>query len=108
MKLHPPTSFSIPKGLLALLIACLLPFFQAQAQETIPRADQGWYINPYGRIHILVVFAEMDFDSSWANLDPEKNPSGSDGWKKGRLPFWREKLISPSADGDGFMTKYFR
>ena len=110
MKLHPPKSIGIHQRFSALVfaLACLLPYFQVQAQETIPRADQGWYINPYGRIHILVVFAEMDFDSSWANLDPEKNPSGSDGWKKGRLPFWREKLISPSADGDGFMTKYFR
>jgi M6 family metalloprotease-like protein len=76
--------------------------------QTPPRASEGWYINPYGRIHVLFVFAEIDFDSTFSHLDPEKNPDGSAGWKKGRLPFWRDKIISPTPEGDGFLTTYFR
>ena len=82
---------------------------RAPAQtEALPKSSEGYFISPYGRLHMLIVYAEMEFDSSYAQLDPEKNPEGGKGWKVHRLPYWREKIISPTPDGDGFMTRYFR
>lgn len=90
-----------------LLLFLGLPL-TSPAQADTPRSTEGWFVNPYGQLHIMVIYAEMDFDSSYNKMDPEKNPEGGIGWKKKRLPFWRNKLIARTPDGDGFMTNYFR
>lgn len=96
-------------GTLALLTLGIHLPLRSPSQTDLPaKSTEGYYISPYGRLHLLVVYAEMEFDSSYAQLDPEKNPEGGKGWKVHRLPYWREKLISPTPDGDGFMTRYFR
>jgi M6 family metalloprotease-like protein len=98
----------ISTTLLLFGIGLALPLDAPTQVDPMPKSSEGYYINPYGRLHLLVVYAEMEFDSSYAQLDPEKNPEGGKGWKKHRLPYWREKLISPDPGGDGFMTRYFR
>lgn len=64
-------------------------------------------MSPRGRLHILLVYAEMEFDSTFQKLDPCA-PEGHWQWKAGKMPLWKDKLISKSPDGDALMTKYFR
>jgi M6 family metalloprotease-like protein len=94
--------------LLLFGVGLAIPLSAPTQTEVTPKSSEGYYISPYGRLHMLIVYAEMEFDSSYAQLDPEKNPEGGKGWKVHRLPYWREKIISPTPDGDGFMTRYFR
>ena len=63
---------------------------------------------PHGRIHILVVYAEMKFDSVYGHLDPVKDPKGTIGWKVGKLPNWKQWLVSKTPEEDAWMTRYFR
>lgn len=91
------------------LIICL-PFSFAMGQGQIPepmRAENGWHIAPKGQLHVLVVFAEMKFDSSYAHLDPCK-PRGAWKWKSGKLPAWKDDLFSGKKNGKALMTRYFR
>ena len=66
------------KYLLPLLTLwyCVLPAF-SQTPKPAPRTENGWYMAPYGHLHILVVYAEIDFDSSYGRLDAVKNPEGT-------------------------------
>lgn len=98
----------IPRLLmLCLLLAAWVPLLRAQANNE-PRAENGWYMAPYGRLHIMVVFAEIDFDSSRKHVDPVKKPGGTWEWKKGKLPVWKDQLVSMDPNSDAWMTKYFR
>lgn len=72
------------------------------------RSENGWFMAPYGRLHILVVYAEIKFDSSYGRLDPVKDPKGTIGWKPGKLPNWKQWAVSKTPEEDGWMTKYFR
>ncbi len=96
--------------LLGLLM--VLPFSLAHSQPEegagrVMKAKNGWYIAPHGQIHVLVIFAEMDFDSSYGNLDP-CNPKGSWKWPARKLPEWKNDLFSGKRDGEALMTRYFR
>lgn len=79
---------------------------QAQPYEGVDTRN-GWQMPPYGRLHMLVIFAEINFDSTFGRLDPCK-PEGTWRWKAGELPRWKDKLVSPDPKGQGFMTRYFR
>jgi M6 family metalloprotease-like protein len=78
------------------------------AQKEVPRSDNGWYLAPYGRVHILVVYAEIKYDSTFGHLDAVQDPAGTVGWKPGKLPVWKKAAVSMSPDGDGWMSKYFK
>ena len=84
----------------------------SQGGESDPddlRSEYGWHLAPYGRLHVLVVFAEINFDSSWTNLDPTPK-GGNKPWPAGKLPLWKDDLFDPRPDlpnGKGYMTKYF-
>jgi M6 family metalloprotease-like protein len=94
----------LPK-LLILFVLLLLarPTFSQELST-----ENGWFQSPYGRLHILIVYAEIKFDSIWGNLDPQKNPEGSIGWKVGKLPGWKQWCVSKDPNENGWMTKYFR
>ncbi|MEM0999170.1 MAG: hypothetical protein AAGN35_19095 [Bacteroidota bacterium] len=78
-----------------------------RAQDSV-RTRNGWHLTPEGRIHVMVVYAELDFDSTYAHLDKTKQPDGNWKWGARKNPRWKKELISKTPDGDGFMTKYFR
>lgn len=92
-------------GLTFLLLLSL--GLNLQAQDEVPKASNGWHMYPQGRLHILMVFVELDYDSTFGHLDPLK---GKDDWqwRKGKLPIWKDEIISHDPIGNGFMTKYFR
>lgn len=71
------------------------------------RSDNGWHMSPRGRLHILLVFAEIDFDSTFQKLDPTPE-KGMWRWASHQLPVWKDDLIAKNPKGDAFMTKYFR
>jgi M6 family metalloprotease-like protein len=96
-------------SILLLVIGFWLPGLPLSAQpDNEQRSENGWYMAPYGRLHILVVYAEMKFDSGYQRLDPVKNPEGTLGWKAGKLPNWKQWCVSKAPEEDGWMTKYFR
>lgn len=79
-----------------------------QAQAPPPqKTTNGWKMAPYGRLHVMVVFAEIEFDSTFGKLD-RCPPEGTWLWKKGERPTWKDKLFSRDPNGEGHMTKYFR
>ena len=90
----------------------ILPFTLALGQpnaleKKVMMAENGWHIAPHGQLHVLVVFAEMEFDSSYARLDP-CNPRGSWKWPAHKLPEWKDDLFSGRKNGKALMTRYFR
>ena len=73
------------------------------------RAEHGWHLSPQGRLHVLVIFAEINFDSIWGNLDPTPQ-GGNKRWKAGELPVWKDEMFDPRPglpNSKGYMTKYF-
>ena len=96
-------------GLFFLLNLLLAGTVLSQGAPGTPpmKSEHGWHIAPYGQLHVLVVFAEMNFDSTYGNLDPCK-PKGSWKWPAGRLPAWKKDLFSGKKNGDALMTQYFR
>lgn len=68
---------------------------------------KGRYHSPHGEIRFLVAFIEL----SYAN--PDKDPSlyGSDEWRPGELPSWRDSLLStfsPDGISNCYLTKYYQ
>ena len=95
-------------GLIIFLIA--IGSTEGSAQIKPPptqESEHGWHIAPYGQLHVLVVFAEMKFDSGYQHLDPCK-PKGEWKWKAGKLPEWKDELFSGRRTGKALMTRYFR
>lgn len=56
------------------------------------RSENGWYLSPHGKIRILVLFVEVDFDVS---PDKDPQPNGADHWPKGQLPKWKDRVFDP-------------
>jgi M6 family metalloprotease-like protein len=95
--------------LAAWILGCVAQSAWAQKPEPeVSRAENGWFMSPYGRIHILVVYAEMKFDSTYGYLDPVKDPEGTIGWKVGKMPNWKQWVVAMTPEEDCWMTKYFR
>ncbi len=93
---------------LLLLLPLIVWANALEAQDKVPRSENGWYMAPYGRLHILVIYAEIKFDSGYAHLDPVKDPAGTIGWKVGKLPNWKQWAVSKTPEENGWLTKYFR
>lgn len=89
-----------------LLLLAGLSAGSLHAQDEI-NSRNGWQLAPEGRLHILVIFAEINFDSTYGHLDPIEK-EGKWLWPAGQLPTWKDKLIARNPEGDGFMTEYFR
>lgn len=103
---------SILLGVLILLCVSMGTTLFAQGGTSDPgkvRSEHGWHLSPHGRLHILVLFAEINFDSSWAHLDP--TPKGGHGpWKAGQLPVWKNDMVDPRPglpNSKGYLTRYF-
>lgn len=99
------SKFAIRNFIALLLFLPLLGFSQTDLSEV--RADNGWFIAPHGQIHVMVVFAELDFDSTFQDMDPCPE-EGTWKWKSGKLPAWKADLFSGDPAGDAHMTRYFR
>ncbi len=98
---------NILKYCLVLLMALGMGVGYGQVDPDQFNSANGWHITPEGRFHVLVVFAEIDFDSTFGHLDPVHSKGGWK-WPSHRLPDWRDDLFSGDSSGDGLMTKYFR
>jgi len=89
---------------MGLLLASVQTWAQVDHSEV--RAENGWHIAPKGQLHVMVVYAEMEFDSSYQHLDPCK-PKGSWKWGSHKMPEWKDDLFSGTPDGEALMTRYF-
>lgn len=69
-------------------------------------AKNGWFLPTSGALRVLVIFAEIDYD-----VHPEKDPlpGGSDVWKKGALPEYKDSLFDPfwNPEPHAAMTAYY-
>ena len=68
---------------------------------------KGCYHSPHGEIRFLVAFVELIYDN------PDDDPSlyGSDEWRPGELPSWRDSLLSaftPNGISNCHLTKYYQ
>ena len=93
---------------LIALFASIGVAFAQPAAAPVQRSENGYFMSPNGELHIMVVYAEIDFDSSYGHLSPVKNPKGTVGWKKGKLPNWKQWAVSKTSSEKGWLTKYFR
>ena len=83
-------------------------FAQNGTGQTIPESRFGWHLPTSGHLHCLVVFAEVDYDSTFGRLDPTPK-EGMWRWKSGQLPAWKDELFDSeiSSQPKGFFTRYF-
>ena len=91
------------------IVLCLGFLFSHLNSQNID-ARNGWGLAPYGHFHVLLIFAEIEYDSAYSKLDPCPT-EGSENWKKGELPKWKDKLFYPKPEmtgTDAFMSNYFR
>ncbi len=68
---------------------------------------KGRYHSPHGEIRFLVAFIEL----SYANPDEDPSLYGSDEWRPGELPSWRDSLLStfsPDGISNCYLTKYYQ
>lgn len=92
---------------LGLLLILVFGRLSAQGNPDKFLSSNGWHMTPEGRIHVLVVYAELDFDSTYGHLDPTP-PKGKWRWNSHQFPDWKDELFSNDPNGDALMTKYFR
>jgi len=76
--------------LLLTLLSLTLTLFGQNVDAQF--SENGWYLNPSGTIRILVIYAEIEYDKN-PKRDPQ--PNGSDHWKKGQLPTWKDNVFDP-------------
>lgn len=89
---------------------CLYDFDQTALMPENPsgsyESKNGWYLPASGTIRLLVVFAEIDYDTG---TDP--NPNNQDEWNVGELPSWADDFLDyniPSGQAQGMITRYFQ
>jgi hypothetical protein len=74
--------------------------------EGIYESKNGWALTPFGTIRVLVVFAEINYDTG---TDP--NPNSTTGWSIGSLPDWVDELFDPIVEPlgipTGHITRYY-
>ena len=93
-----------------ILFCFLLPTLSVFAQKNEQNARNGWAISPKGRLHVLQIFVEIEYDSIYADNDP-KPADGQQNWRPGKLPSFKDRLFDAVPNqslGKGFLTKYFR
>lgn len=76
-----------------------------ERMEGIYESKNGWALSPHGTIRVLVVFAEINYDTG---TDP--NPTNTSGWNVGSLPVWANDLFDPNISQGtptGFVTRYY-
>jgi len=89
---------------------CLYDFDETALIPTNPsgvyESKNGWFLPVHGTIRLLVVFAQIDYDTG---TDP--NPNNQDEWDVGKLPAWADNLFDanvPSGQAQGLVTRYFQ
>lgn len=87
-------------------MAGLLFFGISAGAQTEPFSENGWKISPRDTIRILVVYAEVDFDT-----DADKDPQPKEGrfWTAGQMPLYKDSLFDPfsAAGTTAPVTQYF-
>lgn len=69
-------------------------------------SSNGWAIPASGTFRILIVFAEIEYDTG---TDP--NPNSTSGWPIHSLPVWADQLLDPNVPtgtASGLLTRYFQ
>jgi len=93
---------------LIVTVNCLFPQNQRQNRDSlfISQDSRNGYILPvHGQIHILVIFAEVIYDTG---NDPCP-AGGNTDWPSGKLPVWKNKLFDPypTQEPKGKVTSFF-
>lgn len=80
----------------------------ALAQEQVARSVNGQTLPVKGTLRVLIIFAEVDYDENRL-LNPDVSENGSENWRKGELPSWKDELLDPTESDDprGRLTRYF-
>ncbi len=76
-----------------------------ERMEGIYESKNGFALSPHGTIRVLVVFAEINYDTG---TDP--NPTNTSGWNVGSLPVWANDLFDPNISQDtptGLISRYY-
>ncbi|MBC8488391.1 MAG: hypothetical protein H8D45_20380 [Bacteroidetes bacterium] len=66
----------------------------------------GWYLPVNGTLRILIVFAEIEYDTG-TDPDPATN---NDDWMPHSLPNWADQILDvnvPSGTPQGLLTRYY-
>ncbi len=80
--------------------------FMPQNPSGTYESKNGWHLPVTGTIRLLVVFAQIDYDTG---TDP--NPNNQDEWNVGELPTWADDLFDPNVptgQAQGLVTQYFQ
>jgi hypothetical protein len=97
------------KSFLFFVLVCMLAhgYSQTSSENRIDLQDSrnGYILPVSGHIHILVVFAEVIYDTGKDPCPPE----GTNGWRAGRLPSWKDNLFDPypSDKPQAIISKFF-
>ncbi len=92
------------KNLLSISLIVFFAFFTSSLNAQI-ESKNGNTLSPHGTIRILVIFAEIHYNSG---VDPF--PFGTDGWPAHQLPAWKDQLLDPTVttNPQGMLTKFFK
>jgi len=72
-------------------------------------SSNGFILPASGTIRVLVVFAEIDYNSPLGEDDP--NPNSTEFWTIHQLPDWKDNIFdpfTPSSEPAGYITKYYQ
>jgi hypothetical protein len=71
----------------------------------IQDSRNGYILPVSGHLHILVIFAEVIYDTDTDPCPPE----GTNGWRAGQLPSWKDELFDPfpSSAPKGIVSTFF-
>lgn len=75
------------------------------SQYDLQDSRNGYILPVNGHIHILVIFAEVIYESGKDPCPPE----GTKGWRSGQLPEWKDNLFDPypSDKPHAVISKFF-
>lgn len=75
--------------------------------RTIYESRYGHFHSPHGEIRFLIAFVELVYE----NPEDDPSPNGTDQWRPGELPIWKDSLLSvfhPNGISDCHLTKYYQ
>lgn len=88
-------------------IGCLIYyiFLFSVLNAQLPNTENGWKLPPYGKINILMIYAEVDYD---VNQSSNPYPNGTKWWKPNQFPTWKAELIDTvDSKRDSKITNFY-